>query len=194
MSNWPIRLRLKKESTLYTVTNIKQILMFLLMLCIGFAPLQSINAGNPGHMETMSTHCANCDVESDVDPDSCDGTQCMMSVGSCGANHNQSITQGIPFSSRVLIAIGGYLSNRASAYQSHLNFPIYRPPIAWIASNRALSAFCHFKFRKLDENRNQIRIWHIAFNTVSRCPASGRRENWNPLPPGPGPVAVWKVL
>jgi hypothetical protein len=105
-------------------------LMFLLMVCIGFAPLQSINAGNAGHMETLSAHCVNCDVGSDVDLDVCDDSQCMMSVGSCGANHNQTIAQGIPFLSRVLIAIGGYLSNQASPYQSHLNFSIYRPPIA----------------------------------------------------------------
>ena len=123
-------LEFKKESTLNIVTNKKQMLMFLLMLCIGFAPLQSINAGNPGHLETMSTHCTNCDVEIGVAADVCDGTQCMMSVGSCGANQNQSISHGITLSSRVLIAIGGYLSNHASAYQSHLNFPIYRPPIA----------------------------------------------------------------
>jgi len=112
------------------VTNKKKMLMFLLTVCIGFAPLQSINAGNPGHMETMSTHCINGDVEGDLDPDICDTTQCMMSVGSCGANHNPGISAGMPFSSQMLITVGGYLSKQVSPYRSHLNFSIYRPPIA----------------------------------------------------------------
>ena len=104
--------------------------MFLLTLCIGFAPLQSVNAGNLDHMESMSANCVNCDVDSGVDPDACDGTQCAVAVGSCGANHISSISQETLWSSMALISPGGHFCSHFSLYQSHLNFSIYRPPIS----------------------------------------------------------------
>ncbi len=95
------------------MANKKLTLMLLLMFGIGFAPLQSFSAGNLGHMESMPSDCANCDMDGGVDPDACDGTQCMMSFDPCGANHILGVSHGISFSSRLPIAITGYFCNYA---------------------------------------------------------------------------------
>lgn len=100
--------------------------MFLLIICIGFAPLQSINAGNLDHMESMPSNCA---MDSGADSDVCDGAQCMMSAGSCGANNILSISQATLCPSMALMSPGDYFHSVAFLYQSHLNFSIYRPPI-----------------------------------------------------------------
>jgi hypothetical protein len=104
--------------------------MFLLTLCIGLTPLQTLNAGNLDHMEDMSANCVSCDMDGGADPDVCDGTKCTILAGSCGANSISSISQETPWSSMASLCLSDYLCSITSLYQSHLNFPIYRPPIA----------------------------------------------------------------
>jgi hypothetical protein len=112
------------------VTNKKYLLMFLLTFCIGFAPLQSISAGNLGHMESMPSDCASCDMDGGADSGVCDGTECTIVAGSCGANSISSIPRENSWSSMAPKSSGGYFYSAASLYQSHFNFSIYRPPIA----------------------------------------------------------------
>lgn len=112
------------------MANKKHLLMFLLTLCIGLTPLQTLNAGNLDHMEAMSANCVSCDMDGGADPDACDGAQCTMSVGSCGANSFSSVSQQSPWLSIAQLSLRGYFFTIASLYQSHLNYSIYRPPIA----------------------------------------------------------------
>ena len=112
------------------MANKKHLLMFLLTICIGFAPLQTLNASNPGHMEAMSANCVNCDMDGGVGPDVCDGAECTMLVGSCGANSIWSVSQESPWLPIAQLSLRGYFFSIASRYQSHLNYSIYRPPIA----------------------------------------------------------------
>jgi hypothetical protein len=112
------------------MTNKKTALLFLLMLCIGVLPLQSLNAGNVDHMESMSLDFASCDIDDGGAHGPCDKAQCLLSTGFCGA---QSITS---FLSKLLSApmprhsLASSWQSFKSQYRSHLDFPIYRPPIA----------------------------------------------------------------
>ena len=101
--------------------------MFMLMVCIGFSPLQMLNAGNLGHLETM-TDCANGDTDGG-DLYDCESVHCPMSAASCGSHNITSIFQEPPGSSMTLISVDAYFCTNSSLYQSHLNFSIYRPPI-----------------------------------------------------------------
>jgi len=111
------------------VAKKKHLLMFLLVLGIGFAPLQAISAGIPGHMDSMPSGCTGCDMNGGVDPGACDGTDCAMAAGACGANSISSIAQEIPLSSMAPGSLDGYFFTGSSLFQSYLDFSIYRPPI-----------------------------------------------------------------
>jgi hypothetical protein len=114
----------------YLMTNKKNALLFLLMFCIGMLPLQSLNAGNVDHMESMLLDCSNCDKDDGVAHGSCDNAQCILSTGFCGA---QNITSFLSKSLRTPMPRQSLASSWLpvkSQYRSHLDFSIYRPPIA----------------------------------------------------------------
>ena len=105
-------------------------LLLLLMLSIGLVPLQNLNAGNMDHMESMLVYCAGCDMDKGGAQGACDDAQCMMWTGYCGA---QNITSILSRSFRASVnrqVLVGYRHSVTSGYQSHLDFSIYRPPIA----------------------------------------------------------------
>ncbi|MDC1287789.1 hypothetical protein N8198_07880 [Gammaproteobacteria bacterium] len=110
------------------MTNKKNLLMLLLVLCLGL-PLQMQNVGNMDHPETM-TACINGDTDGDPGPHVCDATHCLMPAGSCAAHNITSISQQSPWTVMAPISPGGYFALDYSWYRSRLNFSIYRPPIA----------------------------------------------------------------
>ena len=114
----------------YVMTNNKTALLFLLMFCIGMLPLQNLNAGTVDHMESMLLDCANCDKDDGVARGSCDNAQCILSAGFCGT---QNITSFLSKSLRAPMPRQSLASSWRpvkSQYRSHLDFAIYRPPIA----------------------------------------------------------------
>jgi len=112
------------------MTNKKTALLFLLMLCIGMLPLQNLNAGNLDPMESMLLDCANCDEDGDVAHGTCDDTQCLLSTGFCGTQNLTSILSRLLWTPMLRQSLVGYRQSSRSQYRSHLNFSIYRPPIA----------------------------------------------------------------
>jgi hypothetical protein len=112
------------------MTNKKTALLFLLMFCISMLPLQNLNAGTVDHMESMLLDCSNCDKGDGVAQGSCDDTQCILSTGFCGA---QNIISFLSKSLRTSMPRQSLVSSWRpikSQYRSHLDFSIYRPPIA----------------------------------------------------------------
>jgi hypothetical protein len=112
------------------MTNKKSSFLFLLMLCIGLVSLQNLNAGNMDHMESMSVNCAECDMDKSVAQGACDDAQCMMSSGHCGTQNITSIFSRSFGASRQSHSHVGFRHSFTSRYRSHLDFSIYRPPIA----------------------------------------------------------------
>jgi hypothetical protein len=112
------------------MTNNKTALLFLLMFCIGMLPLQNLNAGTVDHMESILLDCSNCDKDDGVAHGACDNAQCILSTGFCGA---QNITSVLSKPLRVPMPRQSSASSWRSVksqYRSHLDFTIYRPPIA----------------------------------------------------------------
>jgi len=110
--------------------NKKTLFLFLLMLSIGSVPLQNLNAGNLDHMESMLVDCVECDMDKGVTQGTCDDAWCMMSAGYCGTQNITNIFSRSfwsPFQSHTLV---GFRHSVTSRYRSHLDFSIYRPPIA----------------------------------------------------------------
>lgn len=112
------------------MTNANNLLIFLLTLCIGLAPLQALNAGNPDHMQAMSAGCVDCDMDGTTDMDLCDGAQCTMSTENCATNNVTSISQRVSLSSKVPLYLNVCFFSVTSQYRSRLDFSIYRPPIS----------------------------------------------------------------
>jgi len=112
------------------MTNKKTSLLFLLMLCIGVLPLQSLNAGNLDHMESMSLDCANCDKDDGIAQGSCDVAQCILSTGFCGAQNITSFLSKLLSAPMPRHSLASSWQSFKSQYRSHLDFPIYRPPLA----------------------------------------------------------------
>jgi len=112
------------------MTSKKTALLFLLMLCIGVLPLQNLNAGNVDHKQEMLFDCVMCDTDVGVDHGSCDEAQCLLSTGYCGA---QGITSFLSKSLSTTMprqSLAASWKSSKSHYRSHLDFSIYRPPIA----------------------------------------------------------------
>jgi hypothetical protein len=114
----------------YVMTNKKAALLFLLMFCIGMLPLQNLNAGNLDPMESMLLDCANCDKDDDVAHGSCDDAQCILSTGFCGTQSITSILSRLLWTPMPEKSLTSSWQSSKSQYRSHLNFSIYRPPIA----------------------------------------------------------------
>ena len=108
----------------------KTLLSFLLMLCIGLAPVQVFAAGESGQMDSMPQGCVDCDMHEDGGKASCDEPHCLMSAEYCGSHNVASILQR-PLTSPVpSLSLIGYRQFEVSRYRSRQNFSIYRPPIA----------------------------------------------------------------
>ena len=112
------------------MTNKKPLLLLLLMLCIALVPLQNLNAGNMDHMESMLVDCAECDMDKGVTQGACDEARCMVSAGYCGAQNITSILSRSFWSSLQSHSLVDFQHSATSRYRSHLDFSIYRPPIA----------------------------------------------------------------
>jgi hypothetical protein len=112
------------------MTNKKPLFLFLLMLCIGLVPLQNLIAGDMDHMESMLVDCAECDMDKGVTQGACDDAQCMMSASYCGTQNITSIFSRSFWSSFQGHSLVGFRHSATSRYRSHLDFSIYRPPIA----------------------------------------------------------------
>jgi len=108
----------------------KTAVLFLLMLCIGMLPLQNLSAGNADNMESMLIDCGNCDMDETAGPGACDSAQCTMSSGYCGAQVIMSLQSRSAWSTMLRKAFASYRDSFKSRYRTHLDFAIYRPPIA----------------------------------------------------------------
>ncbi|RLA10792.1 MAG: hypothetical protein DRQ59_11145 [Gammaproteobacteria bacterium] len=107
----------------------KTALPFLLMLCIGMLPLQNLNADNADHMEAMLSDCANCESEGDVAHGSCDDVRCLLSTGFCGTQNITSTFSRLLSTAMPKQSLVTWQAFK-SRYRSHLDFAIYRPPMA----------------------------------------------------------------
>jgi len=112
------------------MTNKKTALLFLLMLCIGMLPLQSLDAGNVDHMEEMLLDCVMCDKDDGVAHESCDGAQCILSTGFCGTQNITSFLSKLLLTPMPRHSLASSWQSFKPQYRSHLDFSIYRPPIA----------------------------------------------------------------
>ena len=112
------------------MTNKKPVLLFLLMLCIGLGPLQALGAANLDRMESMSSNCAHCDMDGDFAHRSCADAQCPMPAGFCWVQSITSVPSGAFWTPTWRQAFMDCPHSFESRYRSHLDFSIYRPPIA----------------------------------------------------------------
>jgi hypothetical protein len=120
----------KNRSNECAMTNKKAALLFLLMLCIGMLPLQNLTAGNVDHMESMALDCANCDKDDGGAHGPCDDAQCLLSTGFCGTQNITSVLSRLLWMPMLKQSPVGYPQSFKSQYRSHLDFSIYRPPLA----------------------------------------------------------------
>ena len=105
----------------------KTFLTLLLMLCIVMMPLQGFAMADSGHADSTA-ECVDCEMH-DGGTGVCDGSECLMSMGSCVAQNLVSPLPRMlatPISSHALIVLR---QSESAAYRSRLEFSIYRPPI-----------------------------------------------------------------
>ena len=107
----------------------KSFLSLLLTLCVAAAPMHGLAASEPEHTASMTVGCVDCDMH-DGGTSVCDESGCPISSGFCAA---QNLTSPLPTSWVTPAPWGRLIDGRRSAsidYRSHLEFSIYRPPIA----------------------------------------------------------------
>ena len=108
----------------------KPVFLLIMMICIGLAPLQTNSAGNMERMESMSLNCVDCDMDDGASKASCDDAQCVVLTGSCGSLPITGVAMQLFRITTQEACFISLLRSVESRYRSHLNFSIYRPPIA----------------------------------------------------------------
>jgi len=108
----------------------KNIIHYLLIVCIGLGPAVAVNAADTGDNGLMSEHCISNMTMQTANHDSCHGDACFSAVGHCGSGFSVTILSAALINQGPSIArlIGHYSLD--SRFRSHLVFSIFRPPIA----------------------------------------------------------------
>ncbi len=108
----------------------RNLIHYLLILCIGLVPAIGLGAGGMQHMDHGSAGCPGCE-HMEMTPDStCDSGACLAATHTCGANLAAGL---IP---QPASSLDGYLLQTVvrtagdSGPGSHWPESIYRPPIS----------------------------------------------------------------
>lgn len=113
-----------------SMINKRSAILYLLIVCLGVAPLLSASANGIGHTETMPANCTVCDVNDSGAHEFCDNTHCILSTGVCGTHASAGYITRLLWAPVSQLSFVARRQPSITRFLSRLEFSIFRPPIS----------------------------------------------------------------